>query len=38
MFIRNELLQDQQAVYMVNAAAFETTVEAELINVLRKEA
>jgi putative acetyltransferase len=38
MLIRPEEENDQTAVYAVNAAAFETRAEANLVNVLRQEA
>ncbi len=38
MRIRSEVESDRQAVYSVNAAAFETTAEAELVDTLREQA
>src|SRR4030042_1390987 len=38
MFIRNEELKDYFAVYAVNVSAFETPAEANLVDVLRREA
>jgi len=38
MLIRPEEPKDQSAVHAVNASAFETSAEADLVDVLRKEA
>ncbi len=38
MIIRAEELKDQFAVYAVNQSAFETPAEADLVDILRKEA
>ena len=38
MHIRDEREEDYEAVYAVNAAAFETTAEAKLVEMLRQQA